>query len=544
MMRILLASHYYPPHVGGIENVVRNEAVHLARAGAEVTVLTSGPKTATVVEDGVRVVRIAAWNGAEARAGVPFPVLSPRVLTAALRWARWADVVHVHDCLYVTSWASGLAAALTRTPQVLTQHVALVEHPSPLVRAVQRGVYAVAGRALVRRARRVLVLNDRVAAFVAGHGARTGAVRHLANGVDTETFQPARTPAERDAARERFHLPQPRPGALRRAAGTEEGVRPAAGRRRPDGVRPGLRRRRQRDHRGPPRRTASRGPVPRPAGRPLPGLRHLRPALHRRRLPADPPGGDGLRPAERHDRRPGLRSVRARPHQGPAAASRRGPVARDAEELAADEPLRAVMGHYSRTYATAGFSWGEHTARLLTHYGEAIGRTALPRGPESARRRSREALRPRGPGNRHGPRTARLALCRRGRRSPPGRPGRAGQFSAGHPSGHLRGGVLRGVGAGGVPAPCHDREVVVQAGPGTRNGRGAAAHAHRVRAAGLGIPVCQLAHPPGHDVPPAHPLRRPAPGGRDGVLGLRRLGRGAPVGQGPVPGARPSPRSA
>lgn len=217
--RVLLVSHYYPPHVGGIENVVRHEAIHLARQGAEVTVLTSGSRTEArdrresrddLDALGVRVVRIAAWNGAEERAGVPFPVLSPRLLFAALRWARWADVVHVHDCLYMTSWAAGFAAALTRTPHVLTQHVALVEHPSALVRRVQRVVYAVAGRRLLRRAERVLVVNAAVAAFAVQHGARAETVLHVANGVDAGSFRPALSSQERERARERFCLPQDR----------------------------------------------------------------------------------------------------------------------------------------------------------------------------------------------------------------------------------------------------------------------------------------------------------------------------------------------
>lgn len=74
MTRVLLVSHYYPPHVGGIENVVRHEALHLTRAGVEVTVLTSGRHTVTEDDAGVRVVRVAAWNGVEERTGVPFPV--------------------------------------------------------------------------------------------------------------------------------------------------------------------------------------------------------------------------------------------------------------------------------------------------------------------------------------------------------------------------------------------------------------------------------------------------------------------------------------
>lgn len=208
--RILLVSHYYPPHMGGIENVVRNEALHLTRQGADVTVLTSGDRGGTSEEDGIRVVRVAASNAVERRTGVPFPLFAPTLLSSALRWARHADIVHVHDCLYASSWAAGLAAAVTRTPTVVTQHVGLVAHPSALVRSVQRLVYAFAGKPQLRRARRVFTVNADVAAFVRGLGAPAGAHRHLANGVDTELFRPPTGPAERAAARARFGLPAER----------------------------------------------------------------------------------------------------------------------------------------------------------------------------------------------------------------------------------------------------------------------------------------------------------------------------------------------
>ena len=198
-MRVLLVSHYYPPHVGGIENVVHQQATHLARQGADVTVLTSGPRSATAMEAGVRVVRVAAWNGVERRTGVPFPVLGPGLPATAGRWARWADVIHVHDCLYMTSWAAGSAATLTRTPYLLTQHVGLVAHPSGLVRGVQRAVYRFAGRPLLRRAARVMVVNATVADFVGRHGVRRDDVAHMANGVDATLFRPAGSDADRRA---------------------------------------------------------------------------------------------------------------------------------------------------------------------------------------------------------------------------------------------------------------------------------------------------------------------------------------------------------
>ncbi|MGW2207659.1 glycosyltransferase family 4 protein [Streptomyces sp. NPDC001774] len=207
-LRVLLVSHYYPPHIGGIEIVVQREAEGLVAAGAAVTVLTSGDRSSVMVQDGIQVVRVAAWNGAERRVGIPFPLFSPALLPAVVRQARRADVIHVHDCLYFSSWAAGLAASLTHTPYVLTQHVAVADHPSRLVRAVEQMLYVMAGRSLLRRARTVFTPNASVGAFVRACGAHEQ--RHLANGTDTVLFRPAADEEERRMLRQRLGLPSDR----------------------------------------------------------------------------------------------------------------------------------------------------------------------------------------------------------------------------------------------------------------------------------------------------------------------------------------------
>ncbi|MGW2856084.1 glycosyltransferase family 4 protein, partial [Streptomyces sp. NPDC001215] len=283
-------------------------------------------------------------------------------------WARWADVVQIHDCLYVTSWASGLAAALTRTPHVLTQHVAVVEHPSRAVRAVQRAVYRLAGRSLLRRARRVLVVNGRVADFVTAHGARPATVRLLANGVDTEAFRPPASEQERMDARLRFGLPQDRAlvlfvGRLVPKKGYDlllAAADPAydlvfAG----DGSvstsdRPGV------HHLGalPPEqlaelyRAADVFALPSAAeGFPLTVQEAMASGLPV--VTTDDPGYApyGL------DRT----LVRLLPREVPALRA-------TLTELTGDEELRAAMGRYSHVCATEGFAWPEHTARLRAHY--------------------------------------------------------------------------------------------------------------------------------------------------------------------------------
>ncbi|MEZ0092694.1 glycosyltransferase family 4 protein [Streptacidiphilus sp. EB129] len=377
-LRVLLVSHYYPPHVGGIENVVRQEAVRLAARGVQVTVLTSGERGEVRDEEGVRVVRVGAWNGAERRAGVPFPLLSPLVLTAARRWARWADVVHMHDCFYLTSWAAGLGAVLTRTPYVLTQHVGLVQHPSALVRGVQRAVYRTAGRGLLRRARRVFTLNATVADFVRSHGVRPERARHLPNGVDTALFRPAASALERCGARRRFGLPQDRVLVL------------FVGRMVPK--------------KGYDLLLAARGPAAdydlvfagdgdAPALAGLAGVHHL--GALRPEVLADayracdvfalPSTAEGFPLTVQEAMASGLPVVTTDdPGYAPYRLdrSRVTLVPRDAAvlrgtltTLAEDEALRARMGRYSRSCATTDFAWEEHVGALIEHY-----RDALPTG--------------------------------------------------------------------------------------------------------------------------------------------------------------------
>ena len=77
-MRVVIAAHYWPPHLGGTERIASEQATRLAKRRHDVTVVTSRLPGDNAHETlgGVRVVRIPTWNGLE-RFEIPFPLFGP-----------------------------------------------------------------------------------------------------------------------------------------------------------------------------------------------------------------------------------------------------------------------------------------------------------------------------------------------------------------------------------------------------------------------------------------------------------------------------------
>lgn len=198
--RVLHVAHSVLPHLGGLETVVAAETRGLRAQGWSMTVVSSADSVGPGerVEDGVRTVRVGAWNGLEERFGVPFPFFSPRLVPVLVKEVRRADVVHVHDVLYLSSWLAALCCLLLRTPYVVHRHVGFVHHSSLLVRLVQGVVLATAARLVLAGAAAILPIDEHIAASLRGRATRPDRVQVLGNGVDTTRFRPGARTVEND----------------------------------------------------------------------------------------------------------------------------------------------------------------------------------------------------------------------------------------------------------------------------------------------------------------------------------------------------------
>jgi glycosyltransferase involved in cell wall biosynthesis len=205
LVKIGVVTHYMPPHIGGIERVAETLFAQYRRHRLDVRWVASRvPKAASDVEEGR--VRVPCWNGLETF-GVPVPFWGERAWRKVTDLVAWADVLHVHDCLYPGSAMATAHAHHAGKPVLLTQHIGYTRYRVPAWNWIEALVYATVGRWVLRHASHIVLATPRAAKFVPTLLRATPQnCSEIPNGVDTRRFRPP-SPAERVAARQWLGVP-------------------------------------------------------------------------------------------------------------------------------------------------------------------------------------------------------------------------------------------------------------------------------------------------------------------------------------------------
>ncbi len=187
----VLTTHYWHPHVGGIETVARHHLEELTRRGWHVDVHTSRiPREAQPIEAlaGGTIHRHRAINPME-RFGVPTPLSYPGLRRALDRSVAAADVVVAHGHLYPITASAARAAGRHDTPLVIVQHNPWVDYPAPLA-MVERMADRSLGRWVLENADLVICVSEFTRSYVEAIAPRA-TTEVIGNGVDNELFRPA-----------------------------------------------------------------------------------------------------------------------------------------------------------------------------------------------------------------------------------------------------------------------------------------------------------------------------------------------------------------
>ena len=188
-MRLVVVTHYFPAHRGGIELVADALIRELVGDGAAtVEWFASDCDQPPAGGPSLTVKPMPSWNGLETQTGLPYPLWSPRAWPLLWRAIRRCDLVHIHDYIYPGSLLAWTMAKLVRRPCIITQHVGSVPLSSRLLGFLLRFTHGTLGRLLLRRTAAVVFVSDVVRRQF--FHAADSRVSVIANGVDTATFRP------------------------------------------------------------------------------------------------------------------------------------------------------------------------------------------------------------------------------------------------------------------------------------------------------------------------------------------------------------------
>jgi phosphatidyl-myo-inositol dimannoside synthase len=209
--RLLLLTHYYPAHRGGVEIVAGQLAARLAEC-YDIHWLAADCDPVPDIA-GITCTPQRAWNALE-KHGLPWPVWSFPHWWRLRGMIAESDILHIHDFIYPAHLlAIPLAKALGK-PVVLTQHIGDIEYSNPLLRNILKAINRSFGRWMLGMSSQAVFISPRVKTGFEAYTKFSRTPLYWPNGVDSRIFKPSPLPATRSKLRELHGLDPMKPVLL------------------------------------------------------------------------------------------------------------------------------------------------------------------------------------------------------------------------------------------------------------------------------------------------------------------------------------------
>jgi glycosyltransferase involved in cell wall biosynthesis len=212
-IRVLMGSSYFASHNGGVERVA-GELFHAFADRGQEMVWMAGDVTPPPEPVGrSRTASLRIFNFVEDKIGLPFPIPAPSALRQIVREVGNADILILHDCLYLSNILTFLTARWRRIPTIIIQHIGFIPYRNFLLNLVMRFANSVATRPMLSCAEQVVFISETTKKYFGNlHFKRVPEL--IFNGVDSDLYRPVRGRSEKPDLRRTYDLPMDRPVIL------------------------------------------------------------------------------------------------------------------------------------------------------------------------------------------------------------------------------------------------------------------------------------------------------------------------------------------
>lgn len=213
-LHLVVVTHYYANHRGGVEIVADRLIAGLLAAPGEPLAISWFAADIDTPSDyaGLKPEPMPVFNALE-RLGLPWPIPSPGALRRLWQTVGKADVVHLHDFIYLPNLVAWLASRWYGVPVLVTQHIGDIPYRNPLFRWTLALLNRSLGEAVLGYSEQVVFISDAVRQTFARFTRFRRPAQFWPNGVDTSVYRPLDMQA-RAHARQRLGLRDDQPVLL------------------------------------------------------------------------------------------------------------------------------------------------------------------------------------------------------------------------------------------------------------------------------------------------------------------------------------------
>lgn len=205
-MKVLMITHYFDSHQGGVELVAGKLFRRLLHSQCEIVWAAANVSAAPGEVPAGSTLALNTWNGVEDMIGLPFPVPGIRALRDIFSLVRRAEIVLLHDCLYLSNIAAFLCARYRGVPVMIVQHIGLVPYRNILLMAIMKMANALITRPMLASAQQVVFISRITARYFASVNFRNPPA-FIFNGVDAEIYRPLEEGERKEVIRDSLGLP-------------------------------------------------------------------------------------------------------------------------------------------------------------------------------------------------------------------------------------------------------------------------------------------------------------------------------------------------
>ena len=190
-IKIVLVTHYYPEHRGGVEIVAGKLSEYLLKkANLQITWMASNVDPYPSDIPKLKCLPISSSNFIENKVKIPYPIWSLPSLFKLWREIKKTDIIHIHDYLYMSNLATFVLANFQRKPLIITQHIGFIPYKSPFFRGLLSFLNRTLGKFILERANQTVFISEVVQKYFSETTRFRRSPLIIPNGVDTSIFFP------------------------------------------------------------------------------------------------------------------------------------------------------------------------------------------------------------------------------------------------------------------------------------------------------------------------------------------------------------------